>query len=78
MSAVQKQTLVVGGLEVNVFSRSQQPLEEVVVFFLLHGRYGSANEIEPIARTVIQQAVANKPGGTNQRELLVVTFVRLS
>ncbi|KAG5639992.1 hypothetical protein DXG03_001893 [Asterophora parasitica] len=65
-------SLVVAGLEVNVYSASPITIErksqEVAVFFLLHGRYGSAKEIDPIARSVINQT------GGNKRALFIVTF----
>ncbi|KAG6811204.1 hypothetical protein H0H92_008566 [Tricholoma furcatifolium] len=70
-----KETLVISGLEIHVYSTAPTIIserKEVVVLFLLHGRYGSSNDTDPIARTLIEQ--------TDKREnkacdLLVVTFV---
>ncbi|KAG6861243.1 hypothetical protein C0995_002365 [Termitomyces sp. Mi166 len=69
-----KETLVIAGLEVNVYSVSSTIIperKEVVVLFLLHGRYGSAEEVDPIARSLIEQTQAKK---SKTRSLLVITF----
>ncbi|KAG5637970.1 hypothetical protein H0H81_002414 [Sphagnurus paluster] len=68
-----KRTISVAGLEVHVYSVSpiaegEQSHGEMVIFFLLHGRYASAQQIDPIARSVIEQTK------NNTRNLLVVTF----
>ncbi|KAG6910101.1 hypothetical protein DXG01_013154 [Tephrocybe rancida] len=65
-----KSTLVIAGLEVNIYSATPINAErkEAVVFFLLHGRYGSAAEIDPIARSLIEQTPQKA------RSLLIVTF----
>jgi len=80
---VAKQTILVGGIEVYVFSSSHEtPLsgedegpvrKDVVAFFFLHGRGGSAEEIEPVARSMVEQCEAKERG--RGRELLVITFV---
>ncbi|KAF8072137.1 Alpha/Beta hydrolase protein, partial [Lyophyllum atratum] len=67
------QTLVIAGLEVNVYSAAptttrQGEGKEVVVFFLLHGRYGSAKDVDEAALSVIEQTKERN------RELLIVTF----
>ncbi|GLB40650.1 hypothetical protein LshimejAT787_0805210 [Lyophyllum shimeji] len=72
MSTVSKETLVIAGLAVNVYSTASsatasQP-KEVVVFFLLHWRYGSMDDIDPVARSVIEQTQ------DRERQLLIVTF----
>ncbi|KAG5723862.1 hypothetical protein E4T56_gene9837 [Termitomyces sp. T112] len=68
-----KQTLVIAGLEVNVYSASSTTIaerKEVVVLFLLHGRYGRAEEVDPIARSLIEQTQTS----TRARSLLIITF----
>lgn len=74
MSQATKEELVIAGLPLNVYksSRSSNGSKPLVVFFLLHGRYGSAESIEAIANSMIEQA----QDGSEDRELLVITFVR--
>lgn len=73
-----KQTLVVAGLEVNVFSdsSSKDASVPVAVCFLLHGRLSSTSAVEKVAQSLIQ---LTREGPNNvrqlQRSLLVVTFV---
>ncbi|KAG6817181.1 hypothetical protein H0H87_011883 [Tephrocybe sp. NHM501043] len=67
-----KDSLVISGLEVNIYSATPTIIAErraVVVFFLLHGRYDSAQKIDPIARSLIEQTEAK-----GSRSLLIVTF----
>ncbi|KAF5382126.1 hypothetical protein D9615_004190 [Tricholomella constricta] len=73
MSPANKQPLVIAGLEVNIYSAApitagERNPKEIAVIFLLHGRYGSAEAIDPIARSVIDQTK------NNRRDLLIVTF----
>ena len=81
---VAKQTIYVGGIEVHVFSSSEIPLsghgedsglvrKDVVAFFFLHGRNGSAEVIEPVARSMVERCEAKER--ERGRELLVITFV---
>ncbi|KAG5637968.1 hypothetical protein H0H81_002412 [Sphagnurus paluster] len=72
-SNVNQYTIVIAGIQVHVYStvsitQGERGVKEVVVFFLLHGRYGSAEQIDPIARSLIGQTKENT------RDLLVVTF----
>ncbi|RDB29097.1 hypothetical protein Hypma_014792 [Hypsizygus marmoreus] len=86
-----KRSLIIAGLEVNIYApkhsgtaadpippEEQSPAgsgREVVVFFLLHGRHGSAAQIDPIAQALVERASAAGVGkGKRGRELLVVTF----
>jgi len=73
MSTSSMQTLIIAGLEVNIYSAvpittRQGERKEVVVFFLLHGRYDSAKDVDGAALSVIEQTKERS------RELLVVTF----
>jgi uncharacterized alpha/beta hydrolase family protein len=80
---VAKQTIFVGGIEVYVFSSSHETpssgedeglvRKDVVAFFFLHGRGGSAEAIEPVARSMVEQCEAKER--ERGRELLVITFV---
>lgn len=72
--SVTKQDLNVGGLPVNIYSKvdSAAGTQPVVGFFLLHGRHGSAEKIDPIARTVVEQALSTT--SIQKRDLVVVTF----
>ena len=47
--------------------------KDVVVFFFLHGRNGSAEVIEPVARSMVERCEAKER--ERGRELLVITFV---
>jgi len=75
--SVTKQDLNIGGLPVNIYSKSDSAgTRPVVAFFLLHGRHGSTEQIDPIARMVVAQALPTDSG--RQRDLVVVTFVSLA
>jgi hypothetical protein len=74
--SVTKQELNIGGLPVKVYSKADSAgTQPVVGFFLLHGRHGSAEQIDPIARMVVDQALSPS---SSQRDLMVVTFVSLA
>ena len=81
---VAKQTVLVGGIEVYVFSSNEMALgghgddeglvrKDVVAFFFLHGRNGSAEAIEPVARSMVERCETKER--ERGRELLVITFV---
>jgi hypothetical protein len=73
--SISKQTLSVAGLPVNVYSKSGNPQARlVVVFFLLHGRHSSAEEIDAIARLVVERTFV-QGSKRRDRDLLIVTFV---
>lgn len=70
--AVKQTLLTIAGLEVNVYSSSTSNNEKpAVVFFYLHGRFGSAVYADPTVRAIIEQVQSLGP----ERELLVITFV---
>ena len=80
-SAALKQTVVVAGLPVHVFTRT--PLEEtsgdVAVLFFLHGRTGKATDMDSIVYGVFKRiAGAQSAGSAKSKELVVVTIVRTS
>jgi hypothetical protein len=77
---VAKKTLVVGGIEVHAYASDHtvldpgdEPKKDVVIFFFIHGRNGSAEASEGTAISIVEQAM--KKGGERGRELVVVTFV---
>jgi hypothetical protein len=71
--SVIKQDLCIGGLPVHVYSKAGSDGKQPVVgFFLLHGRHGSAEGVDHIARLVVEQALSESRQG---RDLVVVTFV---
>lgn len=71
--SVTKQELNIGGLPVNIYSKVDSvETQPVVAFFLLHGRHGSAEGIDPVARMVVEQATSTS---SSKRDLVVVTFV---
>lgn len=64
--------IVIAGLPVHVYSEIPASDRPTVVFFLLHGRQGSAEEIDPIARSVVEQSHTQND---IKRNLVIVTFV---
>lgn len=73
--AVTKEELNIGGLPINVYLKADSiESQPVVGFFLLHGRHGSVEEVDPIARMVIELALSM----SHERDLVVVTFVSLT
>jgi hypothetical protein len=82
MSKLQKQTLAVGGVKLNVFSPLQDPgkaMGRVAVLFLLHGRLSKADDLEATATKLVERSEDRRrstpdgPGAT--LGLVVVTFV---
>jgi hypothetical protein len=73
---VEKTTLSVNGLRVQVFARPglRESSDPVTILIALHGRTESAEALEPTARTIFQW-IEDKHSGEKQRELVVVTFV---
>ncbi|KAH9848431.1 Alpha/Beta hydrolase protein [Lenzites betulinus] len=78
-SAITKQTLNVAGLVVNVFVQpdAAAPTAPVAVLFLLHGRMGSAEGVEPVARAILDEVHARRVASAGQQadDLVVVTFI---
>jgi len=76
---VAKQTLAIGGIQVHVYSDPSpdiSPSCPLAVLFLLHGRTGSAAQIEIGANIIVQQTHNRriKSEGGKQLDLIVVTF----
>jgi hypothetical protein len=79
MISVAKQTFVVGGIEVHVYSdRSPDTPQScpLAVLFLLHGRTSSAAELENITNILVQQTHDRRirSEGGKQLDLIVATF----
>lgn len=79
--AFSKQTLVVAGITVTVYSQpgATRPETPVVVMFLLHGRTGSARKMEEFVPGIFEGVDAyrsrhNSAEGQPQ-DLCIVTFV---
>lgn len=67
-----KETLVIAGLPVHVYRTLSASTKHVVVFFLLHGRYGTTEDVDQIARSVVESSQTGDQG----HELFIATFVR--
>ena len=78
-----KETIIVAGLPVHVFSRdSLSTLSgDVALLFFLHGRTGSSEQVEPVVNAlfkVINGTLAGDSARPLLKELIVVTFVSTS
>lgn len=77
--ALSKQTFVIAGLPVHVYS--ERHLTEhhgpVAVLFFLHGRTGTAKGIEWIVEDALKQVARKRKDTKHAVELMVVTFVRI-
>jgi len=80
MSKVEKQSLAVGGIHLNVFSSppgSDKATARVAVLFLLHGRLSKADDLGAVATKLVDKSEDRRrstPDG-DARMLVVVTFV---
>ncbi|KAI0029763.1 Alpha/Beta hydrolase protein [Vararia minispora EC-137] len=75
--SVEKEEYNVGGLRVNVFAKAglrYASAEPVVVLIALHGRLGSADNMEATAHGMLQWAEEKRAAGAKQRDLVFVTF----
>ncbi|KAI0667808.1 hypothetical protein C8Q78DRAFT_1081694 [Trametes maxima] len=77
-STVSKQTLVIAGITVNVFAQADCATwtapGDVAVLFLLHGRTQSAETVEHVARSILEDVRERGKAGADADELIVVTF----
>lgn len=78
MSEPQKQSLAVGGIQLNVFSPPPSPgmaTNQIAVLFLLHGRLSKAESLEATATELVREIEDRRStsGGTALK-LIVVTF----
>ena len=85
-----KQTLVVAGLAVNVFSledkesgsSSSDAKKPVAILFMLHGRMSRADHMELVAKAFLDEVHARRKGkagadgAEEKHDLWIVTFVR--
>lgn len=65
---------LIGGIQVNVFKGPSESITQpfsVAILFLLHGRKESVEDVDSIARTIIE-----KNADQQQRKLWVVTLVK--
>lgn len=72
--SVSKDTLLVGGINVNVHSlpKTSRP---VAVLFLLHGRLRSSADSEWVAERILKETAEKESGSSINFDLLVITFV---
>ncbi|KAF9024916.1 alpha/beta-hydrolase [Hymenopellis radicata] len=71
MSTQTEQTFLIGGLEVNVYSRSSQtPEKPAVILFVLHGRFGNCKDAA--TTSIVNGLLQNE--AKQSRNLYVVTF----
>ncbi|OBZ72625.1 hypothetical protein A0H81_07452 [Grifola frondosa] len=73
-----KQNLIVGGIQVNVYSDTvATPANTpIAVLFLLHGRTGSAEQIDWVARSTLEEIrkLRDESKAQTAQDLYVVTF----
>ena len=75
MTAVIKETHLIGGIHVNVFkSRTENQTHSVAILFLLHGRKGSVKDVDSIATTIIEKNT--NAVQQHRSKLWVVTLVK--
>jgi hypothetical protein len=80
MAKSQKQTLAVGGIQLNVFSPLPDPGKatvRVAVLFLLHGRMSKAADLEATATKLVEKSEDRRRATSDRAtlSLVVVTFV---
>jgi hypothetical protein len=68
---MEKAVYSIGGLTVNVYSNKQDDQGAVTALFFLHGRYGSAEQVEPIIFSLDKNL---KEKGV-RKSYIIVTFV---
>ncbi|KAG8800575.1 hypothetical protein FRC16_002577 [Serendipita sp. 398] len=79
---MKSRTLLVAGISVDVYSSDLVAADAidltlpVCILFVLHGRMGSRNDVEKIAKHMLDAQGSNGRSYHQRRELLVVTFVR--
>src|ERR1700759_2821089 len=74
---VEKHDYNVNGLRVQAFSGPNllDSSKPIVILIALHGRLGSAEDMEPTAHSILQWVDNKKTNHENQRDLVVVTSV---
>ncbi|KAI0324680.1 hypothetical protein GY45DRAFT_1313470 [Cubamyces sp. BRFM 1775] len=76
-SPISKQTLVIAGITVNVFSQQDIATSTpVTVLFLLHGRTRTDADSEPIARGILEEVQKHREASQEKQgdDLIIVTF----
>ncbi|KAH8093702.1 Alpha/Beta hydrolase protein [Cristinia sonorae] len=74
MASHSKKQLVVAGLNVEVYSNEKDTASEVAVLFLLHGRGSSAQSVQWVAESVLDQIAEKRSTPQSGPALLVVAF----
>lgn len=69
--SLNKEDHVVGGLKISVYKPSITT-PSVAVLFLLHGRHGSAAQVDGIARVLAEKTSSSTQ---DRRTILIVTLV---
>ncbi|KAF8806085.1 alpha/beta-hydrolase [Phlegmacium glaucopus] len=64
-----KESHLIGGIQTNVYKASNIQPRSVAILFLLHGRHGSAGDVDPVARRILA-----KNTGDEQQQLWIVTL----
>jgi len=70
MSAI-KENLVIAGLQTHIYKTSAHLSGSVAIVFLLHGRHGSAEDIEPVATALLEKTSSINE---QKRPLYIVTL----
>jgi len=65
-------THTIGGISFRIYKRSKEDDRSVGVLFLLHGRHGSANDVDQMAQILMEKEIEAK-----RLDLFVVTLVSL-
>ena len=72
--SVVKENVNVGGIQTAIYKSASLRGPSAAVAFLLHGRTGSAEDVDPFARTLVETA---NSGSELNRTLYVIALVRL-
>lgn len=76
-ASVSKQTVVVGGLPVHIYTNGalETLSGNVAVLFFLHGREGSSAQIEPVVHGVFKTLAGVSAGAQGAKELVIAAYV---
>lgn len=75
--SVAKQTFVIAGLPVNIFTERSwtERSGDVAILFFLHGRNGTAKSIQWVTEATLKHVAAERKKDKSATELIIVTFV---
>jgi len=71
---IDKRTIVVGGISVNVYTQSEHSALPPSILFFVHGRLESAQKYEPAVHSIFSKLHSIANGYEWPRNLIVVTF----